>query len=135
MSISDKLYTKCVLNFSKTIIDVTKEKDKYFLCQDNSLITVQYIIKLKNKPIQIMVKKCINVSVFSNKPIPSYIVGMYIVKSNALCDLYLIHAIDLKYKCFFFGQIFCQIERQLLYHYVTKYYKLFRIYIDIFICV
>jgi len=56
MSISDKLYTKCVLNFSKTIINVTKEKDKYFLCQDNSLITVQYIIKLKNKPIQFMVK-------------------------------------------------------------------------------
>jgi len=56
MSISDKLYSKCVLNFAKTIINVTKEKDKYFLCQDYSLVTVQYIIKPKNKPIQFMVK-------------------------------------------------------------------------------
>jgi hypothetical protein len=101
LSISDKFYTKCVLNFSKTIINITKEKDKYFLCQDNSLVTVQYIIKPKNKLIQFMVKKFINVSVFSDKPIPSYKIGFYIVDSNALCDFYLIHTIDFKYKCFF----------------------------------
>lgn len=32
-----------------------------------------------------------NVSEFSDKPIPSHIVQIYIVNTNDLCDLYLIH--------------------------------------------
>jgi hypothetical protein len=74
ISISDKLYSKCVLNVAKTIINMTNEKDKYFLCQDYSLVTVQYIIKPKNKPIKFMVKKFMTVTEFSDKPIPSHIV-------------------------------------------------------------
>lgn len=101
ITISNKLYSKCVLNFSNTIINVKKEKDKYFLCQDNSLVSIQYIIMSKNKPIQFMVKKFMNVTEFSNKPISFYIVRIYLVNTNELSDLYLIHEIDLKYKCFF----------------------------------
>jgi hypothetical protein len=79
---------------------VTKEEDKYFLCQNYSLVTVQYIMP-KNKSIQFMVKKFMNVTEFSDKSIPSHIVGIYIVNTNDLYDLYLIHEIDLKHKFFF----------------------------------
>lgn len=40
MSISDKLHSICILSFAKTIINVTKEKDNYFLCQDNLSVSV-----------------------------------------------------------------------------------------------
>jgi hypothetical protein len=53
------------------------------------------------KPIQFMVKKFMNVTEFSDKPISSNIVGIHIVNTNDLCDLCLIHEINLKYKCFF----------------------------------
>jgi len=57
LTISDKLYQKCIFECTKTTIDVYKEKNNYFLCKDNSLITIQYIIKPKDKPIKFMVKK------------------------------------------------------------------------------
>lgn len=37
LSTTDKLFRKCTLKCS--IIDVEKEKDNYFLCHNNSLVT------------------------------------------------------------------------------------------------
>ena len=47
-----KLYQKCIFESTKTTLDVAKEKYYYFLCQDDSLITIQHIIKPKDKPIK-----------------------------------------------------------------------------------
>lgn len=100
VAISDKLYQKCIFESTKTTLDVAKEKDHYFLCQDGSLITIQYIIKPKDKPIKLMVKKFLNVSEFCNKPFSSFVVGMFVVNTNDLCNLYSICENDLKFKCF-----------------------------------
>ncbi|KAF0713730.1 DUF4806 domain-containing protein, partial [Aphis craccivora] len=84
LTISDKLYRKCIFECTKTTIDVTKEKDNYFLCQNNSLITIQYVIKPKDKPIKFMVKRFLNVLEFCNKPLSSFIVGMFVVDIKEL---------------------------------------------------
>lgn len=65
-----------------------------------------------------------NISEFSDKPIPSHIVRIYIVNTYCLCDLYLIHEIDLKYKIFRSGV-------KLYYRCATKYYKHYIIYTNI----
>lgn len=99
INLSDKLFRKCKLKC--TTIDTNKEKDNYFLCQDSSLVSIRHIIKPKDKPIKFMVKKFLNVLEFCNKPISSLIVGIFLVNTNKLSDLYCLHEIDLKYKCFF----------------------------------
>lgn len=49
-----------------------------------------------------MVKKCLNFVEFYNKPTVSFfVVGMFLVSTDELLDLYCIHETDLKNKCFF----------------------------------
>jgi hypothetical protein len=42
--INDKLYEK-IINYSRLTIDISKEKNKYLLLKDNSLVVVDKIIK------------------------------------------------------------------------------------------
>jgi len=100
LTISDKHYQKCIFECTKTTIDVNKEKNSYFLCKDNSLIKIQFIIKPKDKPIKFMVKKFLNILEFCNKPISSFVVGMFVVNTEELCNLYSINENDFKFKCF-----------------------------------
>lgn len=64
MSISDKLNEKCILN---CVIDAKKEKGNIFLCQNNTLVTIKYIIKPKAESIIFIVKLFLNITKFSDK--------------------------------------------------------------------
>lgn len=108
LSLSDKIYRKCILKSTNTTIDVLKEKDNFFLCKDNSLVTIQHIIKPKDKPIKFIVNKYLNVSEFCENPISSFVIGMFLVNTNELSDAYCLHEIDLKYKCFFVKVSHCK---------------------------
>jgi len=55
-----------------------------------------------------MIKKYLNVLEFCNKPISSFVVGMFIVSTNELSNLYCIHENELKFKCFFIKLSSCK---------------------------
>jgi len=99
--INDKLFEKIVFNYSRLTIDISKEKNKYLLLKDNSLVVVNKIVeKNLGHNINLLVKKFLNFKEFIAIPLSSIDVGIYIVNVNEPSNSYLINISDVKYKMF-----------------------------------
>lgn len=101
-SINDKLFKKIIFSDLLLTIDISKEKNKYLLLKDNSLVVVNKIVeKNVDHSINFLVKKFLNFKEFIAKPFSSIDVGIYIVNINELSNSYLINISDVKYKMFY----------------------------------
>lgn len=99
--LNDKLFEKITLELTNTIINILKEKDRYIMLTDNTLAVVQHIVESKNKPPNLIVKHFLSCSEFTNIPDSSFKIGIYIVDTSKMSELYCIDLSDMKYKCFF----------------------------------
>lgn len=77
---------------------------------------IEYIAKPQVEPIKFVVKNFLNIIEFSDKPITSFIVGIYVVNTNELSNLYSIHKNNLKNKCFFIKVSSCKAILSTLNH-------------------
>jgi len=100
-NINDKLFEKITLELTSTIINVLKEKDRYIMLTNNTLVMVQHIVEPKNEPPNLIVKQFISYSEFTNTPESSFKIGVYMVDTSKMSKLYRINLTDIKYKCFF----------------------------------
>ncbi|KAF0722100.1 Uncharacterized protein FWK35_00032924, partial [Aphis craccivora] len=100
-NINDKLFEKITLELTSTIINVLKEKDRYIMLTNNTLVMVQHIVEPKNEPLNLIVKQFISYSEFTNTPESSFKMGVYMVDTSKMSKLYRINLTDIKYKCFF----------------------------------
>ncbi|CAI6376544.1 unnamed protein product [Macrosiphum euphorbiae] len=100
-NINDKLFEKITLEQTNTIINVLKEKYRYIMLTNNTLVMVQHIVQPKNKPPNLIVKQFISCSEFTNTPESSFKIGVYMVDTSKMSELYCINLTDIKYKCFF----------------------------------
>jgi len=99
--ITAQLYEKLVLNYSNITINTVNEKDKCLMLIDNSLVFVEQIVKPSNQNPFLVVKKNLESKELTAKPISSIIVGIYIVNTNNISDMYCVKILDIKYKCLF----------------------------------
>lgn len=101
LELSDTVYRKYSLIRTNTTIDTLKEKDKYFMLDDNALVLIVNIVKSKDNSIKFFVKKYLNCKEFCNGPvISSLVIGMYKIKTNEILDIYCVNERNLKHKCF-----------------------------------
>ncbi|KAE9523001.1 hypothetical protein AGLY_016632 [Aphis glycines] len=102
IELSDTVYRKYSLIRTNTPIDTLKEKDKYFMLDDNALVLIVNIVKSKDNSIKLFVKKYLNCKQFCNGPVIStLVIGMYKIKTDEISDvLYCVNEKKLKYKCF-----------------------------------
>jgi len=100
--INDKLFEKISLALANTvIINVLNEKDRYIMLTDNNLVMVHHIVQPQNKPPSLIVKRFLSYSELSTTPLSSFEIGVYIVDSSKMSELYSINLTVVKYKCFF----------------------------------
>lgn len=98
---NDSLFAKIILPFSNILINSIKEKDRHLILTDGSLVSVQYIVQAQNKSVDIIVKRFLNCSELNANPLSSMQVGVYIVNTEQMSELYCINLSNIKYKCFF----------------------------------
>ncbi|CAI6342671.1 unnamed protein product [Macrosiphum euphorbiae] len=101
LELSDTVYRKYSLIRTNTTIDTLKEKDKYFMLDDNALVSIVNIVKSKDNSVKFFVKKYLNCKEFCNGPvISSLIIGMYKIITDEISDIYCVNENNLKHKCF-----------------------------------
>jgi len=86
---------------TNTVINVLKEKDRYIMLTNNTIVMVQHIVQPQNKPTNLIVKQLLSCSEFTNTPESFFKIGVYIVDTSKMSELYCINLTDVKYKCFF----------------------------------
>jgi len=99
--IHDKIFEKITLELTNTVINVLKEKDRYLMLTNNTIVMVQHIVQTQNKPPNLIVKQFLSCSEFTNTPESSFKIGVYIIDTSKMSELYCINLTDIKYKCFF----------------------------------
>jgi len=100
--INDKLYEKISLALTNTvIINVLGEKDRYIMLTNNNLVMVHHIVQPQNKPPSLIVKRFLSYSEHTTTPLSSFEIGVYIVDTSKMSELYSINLTIVKYKCFF----------------------------------
>lgn len=92
-----------ILPFSNTTINTLKENDRYLMLKNNILVSVQHIVqnKSQNSCANLIVKQFLNPSEFTSVPLLSFKVGLYIVNTIHVSELFCISSTEIKYKCFF----------------------------------
>jgi len=101
--VHDKLFGTIHLALTNTIINVFKEKDRYIMLTNNNIVMVQHIVQPRNKPStrNLIVKRFLNCYEFGATPLSSIEIGVYVVDTTKMSELYCINLADIKYKCFF----------------------------------
>jgi len=97
----DVLYEKIILPFSNTTINIYKEKDKYIMLTNSKIVSVQNIVLSQNKPACLFVKQFLSFSEFTTVPLSSFKIGVYIIDTTKMSELFCVNLTEIKYKCFF----------------------------------
>ncbi|CAI6376398.1 unnamed protein product [Macrosiphum euphorbiae] len=98
---NDVLFEKIILPYSNTSINIKKEKDKYLMLTNSKIVSVQHIIVSQNKPACLIVKQFLSFSEFTTVPLSSFKIGVYIIDTTKMSELFCVNLTEIKYKCFF----------------------------------
>ncbi|KAE9523658.1 hypothetical protein AGLY_016210 [Aphis glycines] len=103
--VNDKLFGTKHLTLTNTVINVFKEKDRYIMLTNNNIVMVQHIVQPRNKlsTHNLIIKRFLNCYEFGVTPLSSIEIGVYVVDTTKMSELYCINLTDIKYKCFFIG--------------------------------
>lgn len=98
---NDVLFEKIILPFSNTSINIYKEKDKYIMLTNSKLVSIQHIVLSQNKPAFLIVKQFLSISEFTTLPLSSFKIGVYIIDTTKMSELFCANLTEIKYRCFF----------------------------------
>jgi len=98
---TDILYEKLVLPFSNILINILKEKDKNIMLNDGSIVSVHHIVQPYKKPVKLLVKQFLNYSESTTVPLSSFKIGVHIINTTHMSEMFCISLENIKFKCFF----------------------------------
>ncbi|KAF0759173.1 Uncharacterized protein FWK35_00032138, partial [Aphis craccivora] len=126
--INDNIFEKITLEMTNTVINVLKEKDRYIMFTNNTIVMVQHIVQPQNKPTNLIVKQLLSCSEFTNTPESFFKIGVYIVDTSKMSELYCINLTDTiqQFSINFINVSFCRVLK------VSKHFLLHNFSIKIF---
>uniref|UniRef100_A0A2S2Q2H1 Uncharacterized protein n=1 Tax=Sipha flava TaxID=143950 RepID=A0A2S2Q2H1_9HEMI len=98
---TDTLFEKIILPISNILINVLQEKDRNIILKDGRIVSVHHIVQPYKKPIQLFVKQFFNYSESTTQPLSSFKIGVYILNTSQISEMFHISLENIKFKCFF----------------------------------
>ncbi|KAE9523059.1 hypothetical protein AGLY_016541, partial [Aphis glycines] len=126
LNINDKIFEKITLELTNTVINVLKEKDRYIMLTNNTIVMVQHIVQPQNKSTYLIVKQFLSCSEFTNTPESSFKIGVYIVDTSKMSELYCINLTDTIQQ---FGIYFINVSFRVLSFFIRCYKQMFNTFL------